>query len=147
MDKLPELAKRLIYEYDDTYKEKFKDVMWELKTRMKRRYIEDPTNTKKTIHKNEIFSVTEWDCVIKLRRKSKLSKYLIKKNHTIVIRGDMIYPLEHNRNAHNLDAKNQFKEYRNNNLWSSFVRHYLSQTNYLITVLKLYNGRMLRITN
>ena len=29
MEKLPESALQLIYEYDDTYKEKFKDVMTE----------------------------------------------------------------------------------------------------------------------
>ena len=75
MDKLPELAKRLIYEYDNTYKEKFEEVMRELKTRMKHRYLHtdyyDPIR--------EIYPVTKWQCEIKLRRISKISKYLIKK--------------------------------------------------------------------
>ena len=146
MEKLPESALRLIYEYDDTYKEMFKDVMWELKTRMKHRYLKND-NTTNTFSFREIYPVTKWVCEIRLRRKSKRSKYLIKKSTPLTICGDMIYPFEHNLQAHELDKKRMVKEYQNTDRWRNFVDRYLSQTRWLISVLKGHNGRMYRLLN
>ena len=146
MEKLPESALRLIYEYDNTYKEKFKDVMLELQNRMKHRYLKNnkPTNT---FPCREIYPVTKWVCEIRLRRKSKRSKYLIKKSTPLTICGDMIYPFEHNLTAHELNKKRAFKEYQNNNRWDKFVLEYLTQTRWLMDVLKSTKGRPLRLLN
>ena len=146
MEKLPESALRLIYEYDNTYKEKFKDVMWELIARMKHRYLKDNIPVIKCGFR-EIYPVTKWVCEIRLRRKSKRSKYLIKKSTPLTICGDMIYPFEHNLQAHELGKKRMFKEYQNTDRWRDFVNHYLSQTRWLISVLKGHNGRMYRLLN
>jgi len=59
----------------------------------------------------------------------------------------MIYPFEHNREAHGLDKKRTFKEYQNTNRWKAFVEEYLSQTDWLIHILKITNGRPLRLLN
>ena len=142
MEKIPESALRLIYEYDNTYKEKFKDVMTELTNRMKHRYLKGITSREITS-----YPVTSWVCEISLRRKSKRSKYLIKKSYPLRIYGDMIYDLEHNRKAHELDKERMFKESRNNNRWDSFVMKYLTQTRWLMDVLKSTKGRPLRLLN
>ena len=141
MEKLPESAKRLIYEYDDTYKEKFKDVMTELRNRMKHRYYQNDKTTK------EMYPVTKWVCEIRLRRKSKRSTYLIKKSTPLTICGDMIYPAEHNLTAHELNKKRMFKEYQNTDMWRNVVNRYLTQTRFLISVLKGHNGQMYRLLN
>ena len=141
MEKLPESALQLIYEYDDTYKEKFKDVMTELRNRMKHRYYQNNKTTK------EIYPVTKWFCEISLRRKSKRSKYLIKKSTPLRIYGDVIYPYEHNRNANELSAKRTFQEQQNIRRWNKVVEEYISQTNWLMYVFVKTKGRPLRLLN
>ena len=148
MEKLPDEAKRLIYEYDNTYREKFKDVMTELTNRMKRFYIQQkPTYSEKSIYKKEIYPIAPWVCEIRLRRKSKKSKYLIKKSYPLRICGDVIYPLEHNRKACELNKKNTFKEFQNTARWKTVVEEYICQTAWLIHILKSTNGRPLRLLN
>ena len=138
MDKLPELAKRLIYEYDNTYKEKFKDVMWELKARMKRRFIQN---------NNPMFEygITKWECEIRLRRKYKKSKYLMKFTRALKICGDMIYPIEHNRKAQQLWETRKFKEFQNIEKGRSMVNVYVKKMDWLMRVLKHNKAEVLRL--
>ena len=146
MDKLPESSLRLVYEYDLTYRDKFDDVMIELTKRMKHRYLKDhnPTNSKFI---QEKYPVTKWVCEIKLRRKCKRSKSLIKKSTPLIICGDMIYPFEHNQNAHHLVKEREYKEYFYTKTWECFVRDYIAQTSWLFRVLKMTDGRVLRLFN
>ena len=142
MDKLPELAKRLIYEYDNTYKEKFKYVLIELRTKMKRRFIQD-NNPRGLL----VYGVTKWECEIRLRRKSKVSKYLIKRSHALKIIGDMIYPVQHNKKADQLWEIRTLKKYQNIERWKNMVRNYLNLNFWLMTVIKANKGRLLRLLN
>ena len=142
MEKLPELAKRLIYEYDNTYKEKFKDVMIELKTKMKRRFIQG-NNPRGLL----VYGVTKWECEIRLRRKSKVSKYLIKTTRALKIIGDMIYPVQHNRKADQLWEIRTLKKYQNIERWKNMVRNYLNLNFWLMNVIKHNKRRLLQLLN
>ena len=148
MENLPDEAKRLIYEYDNTYREKFNVVMTELTNKMRHRYIKQkPTYNDKSIYKKEIYPVASWICEISLRRKSKRSKYLIKKSTPLRIYGDLIYPYEHNRKACDLSAKRELQERRNTAMWRDFVNDYLQQTETLMRYFKVTDGRYLKLLN
>ena len=147
MEKLPDEAKRFVCEYDNTYREKFDVVMIELTNKMRHRYIKTTTYSDKSIYKKEIYPVASWSCEISLRRKSKRSNYLIKRKYPLIIRGDVIYPYEHNRKACELSAKREVQECRNTNIWKRFVCDYLQQTECLMRYFKNTDGRYLRLLN
>ena len=139
-DRLPDNLKGLVYQFDSTAKIKFQLVLNELETKFAKGYVV------KCYHRYRPSTDIEYTYLlhkIQIRRKSKVSKYYVKKTQAMLISVCDLMPREFNDRAEHFRCKARRLVFK----WKVFVGNYLQQTETLMRYFKATDGRYLRLLN
>ena len=139
-DILPDNLKGLVYQFDNTAKLKFNEVLDELDLKFNKGF------TVKCYHRYSPSTDIDYRVIlfkIQMRRKSKVSKCYVKRTQGMLISLCDLQPREFNERA-GLFA---YKGRQLLKKWVRFANEYLDQTRWLMSVFKRNNGLMYRLLN
>ena len=139
-DRLPDNIKGLVYQFDSTAKLKFNEVLDELELKFNKAIIVQCKHIyRQSVDIDYKFIVSK----IQMRRKSKISKYYVKRTHAMIISFCYLEPRDFNERAQ------MFKEKSMDvlNKWASLVRHYPCKVAYFALCLKKNWSLYKRILN
>ena len=128
-DRLPDNIKGLVYQFDSTAKIKFNEVLDELELKFNKAIIVQCKHIyRQSVDIDYKFIISK----IQMRRKSKVSKYYVKKTQAMLISSIDLMPREFNEIAHLFKEKSRWLQSK----WIGLVNCYLSQIRHFARCLK-----------
>ena len=139
-DRLPDNLKGLVYQFDSTAKIKFQLVLDELDLKFGK------AQTVKYYHRYRPSTDMDYRFIlskIQIRRKSKVSKYYVKKTHAMLLSLCYLKPREFNERAQLFKEKSREVV----NRWKHLVKRYPAYVNHFARCMKKWIPIYKRILN